>query len=331
MKYLFSLAFALFVGVISSEAQHKQDLQFGSDGEFKIVQFTDTHINLAKGENLAVYETIAQILPMEKPDLAILTGDIVTEENPEEGFRRLSGLFSDAKVPWAVVFGNHESERGYNRKKLAEFLKTLPYCLNNDKGQVKGNSNFILPVLGQGKKPTALLYCMDSNEYSNLKPTVDGYGWFDFEQIAWYRKNSSRFTQANSGKPLPALAFFHIPLPEYTQAWNNQLIKPIGVKNEDECSPVINSGMFASLLECGDVMGTFVGHDHINDYIGVHCGIALAYGRVTKKMKSADDPTYGGRVIVLRNGKREFNTWIREYEGQEVLECSYPESFKTAQ
>ncbi len=328
MKYLLSFGIALFVFVFSSVAQHKSDLQFGGNGEFKIVQFTDTHINLAKDENLAVYETISQILPLEKPDLAILTGDIVTEENPEEGFRRLAGVFSAAKVPWAVVFGNHESERGYSRKKLAEFLKSLPFCLNKDKGEMKGNSNFILPVMGKGKKPEAVLYCMDSNDYSTLEPTVDGYGWFDFQQIAWYRQNSGKFTRANSGKPLPALAFFHIPLPEYTQAWNNKVIKAIGVKNEDECSPAINSGMFADMLECGDVMGTFVGHDHINDYIGVHCGIALAYGRVTKKMKSADDPVRGGRVIVLKSGKHEFDTWIREYDGKKVLECSYPASFK---
>jgi len=323
MKSLFFvLCFFLVQSVLAGPK-----LRFNESGKFKIVQFTDTHIHLVDGDNLDVYETIRKVLEMEKPDLAMLTGDIVTEENPEEGFRRLAEVFSNAKIPWAVVFGNHESERGYDRKKVADFIQSLPFCLNNDKGEMKGNSNFILPVLGNTKKTEAVLYCLDSNDYSTLEPKVGGYGWIDFQQIAWYRKNSAEFTKSNGGQPLPALAFFHIPLPEYTQAWNNTAIKAIGVKNEEECSPVINSGMFTALLECGDVMGTFVGHDHINDYIGVYHNIALAYGRVTKKMKNVEDPLPGGRVIVLTNGKHEFDTWIREADGKKVLECSFPASF----
>ena len=49
---------------------------------------------------------------------------------------------------------------------------------------------------------------MDSNAYSTLKPLVDGYGWFHFDQIAWYRKMSEKYTAENGGTPLPALMFF---------------------------------------------------------------------------------------------------------------------------
>jgi len=320
------LAVALMFSVAAKPAHH---LKFNPDGEFKVVQFTDTHVHIVDGDNLEVYATVQEILEIEKPDLVMLTGDIVTEENPEEGYRRFTAIFSKAKVPWAVVFGNHESERGYDRKRLADFLYRLPYCLNDDKGNIKGNSNFILPVFGKTKNPEALLYCMDSNDYSTLQPNVDGYGWFDFSQIEWYRKNSKDYTRTNNGNPLPAIAFFHIPLPEYTNAWNNKEVKVLGVKNEDECSPQLNSGMFTAMLECGDVMGTFVGHDHINDYIGIYHNIALAYGRVTKIMKDpVHDPMAGGRVIVLKEGQRQFDTWIREKGGKKVLECRWPDSFK---
>lgn len=156
---------------------------------------------------------------------------------------------------------------------------------------------------------------------------MDGYGWFDFSQVDWYRKMSREFTGHNNGLPLPAVAFFHIPLMEYTQAVNRKDSIVIGVRSEEECSAEVNSGMFTSMLESGDVMGTFVGHDHINDYITVFHGIALAYGRVSKIMKSPEDPLAGGRVIVLKEGKREFETWIRESNGKKVLPCSFPSSF----
>jgi hypothetical protein len=320
----------LFAGSVLNQAQAGPKLKFNDSGEFKIVQFTDTHIDLISGSNLKSFDIIRDVLVIEKPDLVVLTGDIVTQDNPQKAYQQLSEIFETFQIPWAVVFGNHESEHNLQRVQLASFLKGLPYCLNADKSDTKGDSDFILSVYGGNKKPGALLYCIDSNTYSSLKPVVDGYGWFDFQQIGWYRKNSQKYTKANNGIPLPALAFFHIPLPEYSLAWNNKTAKPIGVKNEDECSPVINSGMFTAMLECGDIMGTFVGHDHINDYIGVYCNIALAYGRVSKVMKNPkEDPLAGGRVIVLKEGKRQFDTWIRDMDGKKVLECRWPDSFKS--
>ena len=326
-RFIYSLIF-LLICILTVSAQNDFELKFNSNGEFKIVQFTDTHIDLENNSNVQVYETVTGILEIEGPDFVIFTGDIMTQGSPQKAYDRLAAIFEKVKIPWAVVFGNHESENNTTRKVLADYLQSLPFCLNSDIGDTYGNSNFVLEVKGKNKKTGALLYCMDSNTYSTLKPTVDGYGWFDFSQINWYREKSKEFTLANDGNPLPALAFFHIPLPEYTDAWNNKVNPPMGVKNEDECSPDINTGMFSAMLESGDVMGTFVGHDHINDYIGVYYNIALAYGRVTKVMRSVEDPLAGGRVIVLTEGKHQFDTWIRDLNGKKELECRWPDSFK---
>lgn len=325
-RFIYSLVALLFFGFVAN-AQNKKELKFNKNGEFKIVQFTDTHIDFNSNSNLNDYEIIKGVLEIEKPDFVILTGDIVTQNDPQDAYRRLDATFTDANIPWAMVFGNHDSQSNLSREKLAEFLQKFPLCLNNDKGETYGNSNFVLPVYGKDKKTEALLYCMDSNVYSTLKPKVDGYGWFHVSQINWYQEKSSKYTLANYGNPLPALAFFHIPLPEYYDAWKNKVNRPIGSKHEDECSPDINTGMFSAMLESGDVMGTFVGHDHINDYIGVYYNIALAYGRVTKVMRGRRDPLAGGRVIVLKEGERSFDTWIRDLNGKKEFECSWPGSF----
>lgn len=324
----YTLLFILIIACTISGAQSVPELRFNKNGELKILQFTDTHIELKEKKNLEVYSTVEKVMLAEKPDLVVLTGDIVTEDDPQEAIRKLADIFKKNKTPWTMIFGNHESEHNLSREKLADFIEKLPYCLNKNTADSDGYSNFILPVFGKENKPVAQLYFMDSNTYSTLEPTVGGWGWFTHEQVSWYRRQSSLLTQSNGGKPFPALAFFHIPLPEYTAAWNNKLNPPIGVKNENECSPEINTGMFAAMLESGDVMGTFVGHDHINDYIGVQYGIALAYGRITKTMREPDDPKAGGRIIILKEGERKFDTWIREGDNSKVLECSFPESFK---
>ncbi len=328
MRHFYFTLISLFMLSFTASTQNDTKLKFNADGEFKIVQFTDTHVDFVSKSNLNIYEIMRSVLKNENPDFVILTGDIVTQKDPQKAYQLFADVFVQENVPWAMVFGNHDAQSNLSREDLAKFIQNLPLCMNNDKGETYGNSNFVLPVYGKSKKIEALLYCMDSNSNSTLKPTVQGDGWFEFSQIEWYRSKSKAYTLANDNKPLPALAFFHIPLQEYTQAWNNTDNPPIGVKNEDECCADINTGMFFAMLESGDVMGTFVGHDHINDYIGVHYNIALAYGRVTKVMRNpAEDPIAGGRVIVLKEGERQFDTWIRNLNGKKEFNCSWPDSF----
>lgn len=86
---------------------------------------------------------------------------------------------------------------------------------------------------------------------------------------------------STSGKMPPsitrALAYFHIPIPEYDAAFLSPS-STMGEKQETICSASVNSGLFTSLVEAGDVKATFVGHDHVNDYCGDLLGIQLCYG-----------------------------------------------------
>ena len=75
----------------------------------------------------------------------------------------------------------------------------------------------------------------------------------------------------------PALAYFHIPIPEYNAAFMNPSMV-VGEKQEVINSASVNSGLFTSLVEAGDVKATFVGHDHVNDYCGSLLDINLCFG-----------------------------------------------------
>ena len=79
------------------------------------------------------------------------------------------------------------------------------------------------------------------------------------------QERDSPFLFVVFGFPLPALAFFHIPLSEYNEAASDENAILYGTRMEKACSAAINTGMFAAMKEAGDVMGTFVGHDHDND------------------------------------------------------------------
>lgn len=283
-------------------------LRFNSDGTFKIVQFTDIHFDLNKPENsrksLAVMESV---LSGESPDIVLLTGDIVTANPILEGWQAVLEPILKRKLPFAVTFGNHDDEGERTRSEIMEFLITVPGCMNP-----KNSIDFdgVLPVIsGTDPDTKALLYLFDSHSYSTL-PDVKGYGWFSTEQIvAFKHRSDSLHRQIPSGK-LPALAFMHIPLPEYGLYYQKSNGALQGKRTEDECPGALNTGMFAALKMAGDVMGVFCGHDHDNDYLVNAEGIALAYGRFTGSKNTYTSFENGARVISLKEGMRNFETYV---------------------
>lgn len=305
------------------------ELKFNAGKKFKIVQFTDVHIKADDKESQAAFKTIADVLDKEKPDLVVFTGDVVTGKPVEKGWVMVTEPIVKRNIPFAVVFGNHDDESETSRAQLAGILGNIPGCLFVPEVEnVYGYGNYVLEIKSSSENENAaLLYCMDSNAYSTIKG-VEGYGWFQANQIGWYR-NQSKMQVAANGKILPALAFFHIPLPEYSEAYKNEKHPPVGLRLEKECSPEINSGMFAAMLECGDVMGTFTGHDHSNDYIAYLHGIALGYGRFTGGKTTYCDLPNGARIIELTENQRAFNTWIRTGSGEILVPVQFPTDFET--
>jgi hypothetical protein len=305
----------LIIAVLSAQplsAQKNIQLKFGNDHTFKIAQFTDIHWENSSPECVKTIETIQFVLNTEKPDLVILTGDVVTGVPAREGWMALTKTFVDAKVPFAVTLGNHDAEPEITRDQIFELLETLPYFVGSKGPELYGCGNYALTVKSShGKSVASAIYCMDSNDYPKDK-MIGHYDWIRYDQIGWYRTTSDRFTTQNKGFPLPALMFFHIPIPEYNNVVGKETT--IGVKNEGVASADINSGLFASMVEKKDVMGVFVGHDHENNYIGIEHEIALAFGQVTGA-DAYGDLERGSRIIELHEGEFSFNTWIRTKSG----------------
>ena len=298
---------ALFASLILLGAYAQKSVAF-REGKLKIVQLTDIHWDPQSKNCAQTAKTIETVLALEKPDIAMLTGDVVTEKPGPEGWKAIIALLEKAQVPFTVMMGNHDAEV-MPKQEIYDLLTQSPYFIG-EKGPetIHGCGNYVVPVYGADHKTTkALLYCIDSNDYPESKD-YGTYDWIHFDQVAWYRQTSARFTKENGGNPLPALAFFHIALPEYDAIPNNGTM--LGEKNEGSGASKINSGLFASFIEMGDVMGAFVGHDHDNDFIGTHYQIALAYGRVTGT-DAYGDLERGMRVIELKENERSFDTWVR--------------------
>ncbi len=317
------------------------DMHFGDDKE-------EDRISDGKTADL-----VQRIIASEKPDLIVLTGDMIWSHgvpDPKASFRRALAPVVASGLPWAAVFGNHDAEARVTHEELLAILQENDKCLSvAGPADIHGTGNYVLTVQGsEGEAAVAAaLYFFDSG--INAPEPIGGYAWIHTDQVNWYTQQarqlaeragtgigpearaaigpaaaaglgtavdvgavSGAVSKAVSAAPLPALAFFHIPVPEYDEVWEAGLAT--GTKEERVECPKINTGLFGAMVQMGDVMGTFVGHDHDNDYCGTLHGIRLCYGRVTG-YNCYGKLQRGARVIQLTEGRRDFETWIVEADG----------------
>jgi len=284
------------------------------DGKFKIAQFTDIHCGWDGLSPVDFSSVVADAVETERPDLLVLTGDVVSGaeslDHAKETWKQICDILEGTGIPYAITLGNHDAEStpGITAEMIFSWIRTYgPHCINVDGAKgIHGQGNKALPVYGRDGKPAAVVYVIDSNDYA-VDREVSWYDWIHFDQIRWYVDESSKFTAANGGAPLPSLAYFHICVPEYEIVAHDPA--RFGSYCEPTCPADINSGFFTAAYEQDDIMGMFVGHDHTNDYCGLYKGIALCYGRQSG-MAHFDPPTpSGARIVVLTEGERDFDTW----------------------
>ena len=316
------MGLAMLTGVGQAFAQ--TTLKF-RNGYFKIVQLTDLHYKLGVKASQQALDCIREMVTEEKPDLVMVTGDLIYSMPADSTLSVVLSTLSSLGVPFAITFGNHDYDfKAPSAALYAQMQKTSHCVMPVQQGK---NLDYSLPVMSSnGKRTAAVLYCIDTHNRSSIAG-VDGYQWITQSQITWYRQRSSVYKQQNGGKPLPALAFMHIPLPEYNYATDNTQCPMYGSRLERAYAPSLNSGMFTAMKEQGDVMGVFCGHDHDNDYAVAYYGILLAHGRFSGGNTEYNHLKSGARVIVLKEGKREFDTWIRERGGNTLYYTTFPKSY----
>lgn len=304
---------------------------FKEDGSFKILQLTDTHIrSFNVEETAAVYARIDHMVKAEQPDLIVLTGDIVLVKPAAPEWERLVKTLDSYRIPWCVMFGNHDAEQDLTRSQMSSIIVKGKYSLNtlNSAGEL---SDVEIPVKSSnGKDDAFYVFCMDSHDYAHL----DGervYAWFDDSQVDWLRECCLARTDAE-GRVAPSMAFFHIPLREYIDAWaceedpreeassNGQTF---GIRGEKICAGAINSGMFAAMLETGSVIATSVGHDHSNDFMAAYHKILLCYGRYSGNDTTTNYLPHGAKIFRFKEGSRNVETWVREDNDRVVFHALY--------
>ncbi|PGH11629.1 hypothetical protein AJ79_04769 [Helicocarpus griseus UAMH5409] len=255
------------------------------DGRFKIMQVSDLHLSTGLGKcrepvppmddeskceaDPRTLEFIDKMLDEEKPDMVVLSGDQVNGEtapDAETAIFKFAEIFIKYRVPYAVIFGNHDDEGNLDRSETMEIMQQLPYSLSEPGPvDVDGVGNYIIEVLGRASSTHSALtlYLLDTHSYSPDERQYHGYDWLKPNQVEWFKSSSQRLQKSHREYTHihMNLAFIHIPLPEYRNP-NNWYQ---GSWVEAPTAPLYNSG-FKDALVNENVLVVSCGHDHANDY-----------------------------------------------------------------
>lgn len=255
-----------------------------NDGAFRIMQLTDIHIGEYpfSSEDEKTFSALTHAVQAEKPDLIMITGDLLWTDGvkePEHGYRALIDLFNRLNYPIAVTYGNHDSEETLTRSSLRQLEKGFNHRVEKMNVFVDHQDKecYTLEV-GTKNDIQHVLYVFDSGDNSPLVD-LEGYDWVSPEQIDWYERTHQQYLQ-NVGQTVD-LVFLHIPLPEYKNAGEHILTGQFWEQNPRVAAPQLNTGLFSRIRYNQHVAGIFCGHDHDNNFDGTFMGTHLIYGNVS--------------------------------------------------
>ncbi len=354
------LPFTAACGMPVMYKNHKRrspELKFDSDGKFRILHLTDIHEvdpEMDDDENPAVprdksreaMNVIEKCLDKTNPDLVVFGGDNIsgywqeyTYNYVEKTINKITEPIRKRNIPFAIVFGNHDSEleQFFREFQMMLYMRYDNFigCLNAEEMHGCGNHNILIKS-SKSDKPAFNIWMIDSNDYvrdENGKE-IGGYDCVHADQLDWYERTAEKLKAENGGEPLPSILFQHIPVSqEYDVIYEVGEDEPCDLIESDKkrycvkkenfvsghlrelpCPPKdMNRIQFDLWKKHGDVIAAFFGHDHVNDFIFEIDGIKLCQTLATGFHTYGD--IHGGRLIVLdENNPREFFTESIEIE-----------------
>ena len=326
MKKVISVFLAMILVAVMAipafAAEEKDALRFGDDGKFSIMHVTDTHLDYDNVD--ASVWLIAQACDKENPDLVVIGGDNVSNGDNVDDTKyfidKLMNVFEERNIPVAVTFGNHDSESGaMTREELMAYYNTFSVSRSVDDGEaLTGCGTYNLPVMSSdGSEMKFNVWVFDSGDYDE-----DGYySYVREDQIEWYKEKSEELKNLNGGETVYSLAFQHIIVAEVYDALKKvdhsglfifehvrnegdyYMFDPenvnYGTLNEHPCPGKQNAGQFDAMVEMGDVLAVFSGHDHTNAFGVRYKGVDIVNSLSTRYNGDAFSTQYGYRMLEI--------------------------------
>lgn len=303
LSVLLSIVMVFIFVFIGTAAEEEKVLKFNEDGTFKIMQINDTQ-DVGKNVDERMIEFIEAALDAEKPDLVVFVGDqladfypFATQEDMTLSIQNILVPLQERGIPFLMTLGNHDHDNidEFTVEEQYAVYASFENCYAVNNGPDEFTYN--IPVLSSDGEETVFnIYMMNTHN----KAESGGYAGVNAGQVEWYKETSAALKAENGGEAVPSILFQHIPPKEiYTlfaecESGDDGAIysrrdskwykldenEATGYLGEAPCSEDFDNitGQYEAWLECGDIMGAFFAHDHVNNFVGTNeDGITMGY------------------------------------------------------
>lgn len=306
---------------------YRTTMQYYDD--FKVLQLTDLHFGIETDVALQL-QVVERAIETEQPDLVVLTGDnfmyaskgvvksLISTLNA--ACARMTAARGGRLTKFTMTFGNHDNQGDYPRYYINKVLSSYTTADGSEIADGKyaafvdyeddhlfGLANFYIDLVDDRTKGRDAvdvkyrLHIIDSNTYHFMGPDYD-YDVIHEEQL----QHAIRvYEGATADKEYVGMAFFHIPLHEYQEAYETYQTSPVkgdignGEFQEDALHGYVNNGSYEA-LRAANIVALFCGHDHINYGDFLYRGEAiLSYGVKSTNQLYHDTGMIGYKTMVL--------------------------------
>ncbi len=266
------------------------------------------------------------VLDAEKPDLVVLCGDncngpmIHSADDLKKYLGRMLAPFVERNIPFCHVNGNHDYDADVPMDEQICIYRDVPGCLTETADGIPGTTNFCLPIYSHdGKRVISAVWGLDTGHSIDeirdgltKAALIDGlthlagpWNIVRFEQQMWYWNRSVEL-EREAGAKVPAIMAMHVSPWEFEYMRKHPAVLGVdGNTDEPYNLGALNSGIFATIVQRGDVKCLCTGHTHRNTCTAEYCGIQLCSVGSAGYSAYGEDNLRGGRIIEINENEPE--------------------------
>ena len=196
------------------------DLYADENGDFTVLQFSDTHfttgISLKDAKLLVEMKTLTEKY---SPDLVVVSGDMIDDGNDGSFnkayvLRSVAEVFEELDQYWAYIPGNNDGINYGTSEDAVAYLSQYEHCLVSDEKEISGGCQYSIDIISKGEMTHSMLF-IDTMDYDNDDPDHI-YGYVHEDQVQWCKDEIDSKKAENEN--VSVSVFLHENTPNFARA-----------------------------------------------------------------------------------------------------------------
>ena len=168
------------------------DFNIDEDGEFTVLQFSDTHFTTGISfSDIYLLKKMEEQTKKYSPDLVVVTGDMIDDGNDGKFnkayvLRSVAEMFEELNQYWSFVPGNNDGANYGTTSDITAFLSQYDHCLVRDEKEISGGTQHSIDIF-DGETLAHSMVFLDTMDYYN-EDDFYIYGYVLEDQVQWAKE-----------------------------------------------------------------------------------------------------------------------------------------------